>query len=68
MAIITTIISLAQSLNLTVVAKGVETTAQLASLQRVGCQYAQGFLFSPPLPAEEFLSLMFDRRDLRKPL
>ena len=68
MAIITTIISLAQSLNLTVVAKGVETTAQLASLQRVGCQFAQGFLFSPPLPAEEFLSLMFDRRDLRKPL
>jgi EAL domain-containing protein (putative c-di-GMP-specific phosphodiesterase class I) len=68
MAIITTIISLAQSLNLAVVAKGVETTEQLVSLQRVGCQFAQGFLFSPPLPAEEFLSLMFDRRDLRKPL
>jgi diguanylate cyclase (GGDEF)-like protein len=68
MAIITTIISLAQSLNLAVVAKGVETAEQLVSLQRVGCQFAQGFLFSVPLPAEEFLSLMFDRRDLRKPL
>jgi diguanylate cyclase (GGDEF)-like protein len=64
-AIMTTIIALAHSLNLTVVAKGVETEAQLASLQQLGCHLAQGFLFSRPLRADEFLSLVVEQRDLR---
>jgi EAL domain-containing protein (putative c-di-GMP-specific phosphodiesterase class I) len=64
-AIMTTIIALAHSLNLTVVAKGVETEAQLASLQQLGCHLAQGFLFSRPLRADEFLSLVLEQRDLR---
>ncbi len=47
------IISMARALALDVVAEGVETPAQLATLRGLGARYAQGFLWSPPLPAEE---------------
>ena len=65
LAIVTTIISLANSLGLTVVGKGVETRAQLSSLEQLRCHFAQGFLFSRPLPADEFLSLVLEQRDMR---
>ena len=65
MAIVTTIISLANSLGLTVVAKGVENRQQLSSLEQLGCHLAQGFLFSRPLSADEFLSLVLEQRDMR---
>ncbi len=63
-AIVTTIIALANSLELAVVAKGVETDAQLSCLQHLGCHLAQGFLFSRPLPPDEFLSLVLEQRDM----
>ncbi|MDC8757652.1 bifunctional diguanylate cyclase/phosphodiesterase [Janthinobacterium fluminis] len=49
-AIVAAIIALADSLQLSTVAEGVETEAQFALLQRNGCRYAQGYLFSQPVP------------------
>ncbi len=52
-AIVSAIIGLARNLQLSVVAEGVETEAQLAFIAASGCNEAQGFFFSQPLPAEE---------------
>ncbi len=52
-AIVSTIISMARSLNLKVVAEGVEQQAQLEFLRAQGCDELQGYLFSAPLPAAE---------------
>ncbi len=57
-AISTAIIMMAQSLNLNVVAEGVETQRQLTFLQEIGCQAMQGFLYSPPIPADEMQPLL----------
>jgi len=54
-AIATSVILLAHSMNLKVVAEGVETEEQLEVLRQQGCDYVQGFLFSRPLAAEEFV-------------
>jgi EAL domain-containing protein (putative c-di-GMP-specific phosphodiesterase class I) len=52
-AIVAAVIALANSLQLSVVAEGVETEAQLALLRAHGCQYAQGYLFARPLPVAQ---------------
>ncbi len=57
-AIVGTIIGLGRSLNLGVVAEGVETTPQLNQLKRLGCDEGQGYLFSRPLPVIDFESLL----------
>ncbi len=48
-------INLAHSLNLKVVAEGIEDDATLAHLVQLGCDYAQGFFISKPLPLEDLL-------------
>jgi diguanylate cyclase (GGDEF)-like protein len=53
-AIISATVALARSLDLEVVAEGVETAGQLRQLQTMGCTLQQGFYFTPALPAEEF--------------
>ncbi len=52
-AIVSAVISLAHALGLEVVAEGVETERQLELLRELDCDYAQGFLFSRPVPAAE---------------
>jgi diguanylate cyclase len=50
-AIVASLISLAHNLNVRCVAEGVETVEQLTLLQQLGCDFAQGFLFSGPVDA-----------------
>jgi diguanylate cyclase (GGDEF)-like protein len=61
-AIAKTIIAMAKALDLTTVAEGVETAEQLEALQNMGCDQIQGYFFSRPLPAEEFLAFYSSSR------
>lgn len=56
-SIVTTIISMAHNLGLDVIAEGVETQEQLLFLKQNKCFIAQGFYFSKPVPANEFVKL-----------
>jgi EAL domain-containing protein (putative c-di-GMP-specific phosphodiesterase class I) len=51
-------VALAKQLKLASVAEGVETKEQLAFLLASGCEAYQGYLFSPPLPADEITRLL----------
>ena len=57
-SIVAAIISLAHSLRLQVVAEGVESEQQAQTLAQLGCDMAQGYLFSPPVPAARLEALL----------
>ncbi len=57
------IIHLAHQFGLTVVAEGVEDEKTLALLRELGCDYAQGYYFSPPLPESDFVDWLAAYRD-----
>ncbi|WP_298038435.1 EAL domain-containing protein [uncultured Desulfuromonas sp.] len=57
------IVEMAHSLNIRVIAEGVERTEQLDFLRSIGCDEVQGYIYSPPLPAESFsVNHMKDRQ------
>jgi diguanylate cyclase (GGDEF)-like protein/PAS domain S-box-containing protein len=57
-AIVRAIINLGHSLNLEVLAEGVETAAQVAHLRAEGCDEVQGFYFGRPMPSDDFVDLV----------
>ncbi len=59
-AIVAAVVSLAHTLGLRAIAEGVETAEQLAELRRLGCDMAQGFLLSRPVPEADLLALIAD--------
>jgi EAL domain-containing protein (putative c-di-GMP-specific phosphodiesterase class I) len=67
-ALANTIIQLGQSLGMSTVAEGIEEYGQLAALREMGCDYAQGFYFSRPVPAEEAGRLLLESSGTSTPV
>lgn len=61
-AITQAIVSLGKNLGLRITAEGIETMAQQSLLQKMGCQEGQGYLYSPPVPAEVFEQMLMEGR------
>jgi EAL domain-containing protein (putative c-di-GMP-specific phosphodiesterase class I) len=57
-SIVTAVISMGRSLNLRVIAEGVESEEEMAFLRSHQCDEAQGYFFSRPVPTEEFANLL----------
>ena len=62
------IVEMAEGLNLKVICEGVETHEQVEMLLDIGCIYAQGFLYSRPVPLEEFMDKYNTPLDADSPL
>jgi EAL domain-containing protein (putative c-di-GMP-specific phosphodiesterase class I) len=64
-ALLETILSLGSKLSITMLAEGIETTAQLERLRNLGCELGQGYLFSPAVPKDQLESLFAHDRGHR---
>ena len=60
--IISSIVRMAKWLDMPVIAEGVETMGQADFLKSIGCEYIQGYLYSKPLPEEEFEALLLKHK------
>jgi predicted signal transduction protein with EAL and GGDEF domain len=58
LAIVNAVLTLGKGLNLNIVAEGVETEELQETLRNLGCEYVQGYLYSPPVPAQEATELL----------
>jgi diguanylate cyclase (GGDEF)-like protein/PAS domain S-box-containing protein len=65
-AIVGAIVAMARSLELQVIAEGVESEQQLDFLRKLGCDEFQGYLYSKPIPAADFAGLLGKRPAARK--
>ena len=61
-SIVKAIISMAHSMNMKVVAEGIETVEQFDLLRQMGCDYGQGFFFSPAVPREKFSTMLKEKK------
>jgi predicted signal transduction protein with EAL and GGDEF domain len=61
-AIVQAVIQMGHSLNLRVIAEGVESAESLARLQALGCDEVQGYHFAKPMPADEFARYVSERK------
>jgi EAL domain-containing protein (putative c-di-GMP-specific phosphodiesterase class I) len=58
MGLVSTVVTLAHNLDLKVVAEGIETEEEAKLLKLLRCEQGQGFLYSRPLPADDFAALL----------
>jgi EAL domain-containing protein (putative c-di-GMP-specific phosphodiesterase class I) len=66
-SIVNAIVALGKGLNLEIVAEGVEREVQLQYLRALDCSQVQGFLFSPPLPADGLTELLVQEKERHSP-
>jgi len=66
LTIVKAVIEMARALGIKITAEGVETQAQQNWMQQLGCDSAQGYLFSRPLTADEFTGFLVEQRDSGK--
>ena len=64
--IVTSIVNLSKSLNLTVIAEGVETQQEWDTLKSMGCDFMQGYLYSKPLPLNDVAALLTAPAKIKK--
>jgi len=58
LALLTAIVQIAKTMEMNLIAEGIETSEQLIQLKLLGCQFGQGYLFSRPIPPEEIANLL----------
>jgi EAL domain-containing protein (putative c-di-GMP-specific phosphodiesterase class I) len=68
LAIVKGIISISKALNLKVTAEGLETKAEVNCLYQEGCDWAQGYFFSKPLPSKQFENLLREQLKINESL